>query len=151
MSALYLSRCVSAKSKFFSFDIISGCPTDDHYRLSVTHHMCYFFAGTRVHVENVWYPFCRVIECKGPTNGRTYTVAVYFKGKRLAVGHGHNIQQAEMNSATKALESYKGNETLVRVRIIRSICGRNNNKLVIFQCSFRLPSFKTFVKKARVR
>lgn len=94
----------------------------------------FFFFCTRVHVKNIWYPFHRVIECKGPTNGRTYTVAVYFKGKRLAVGHGHNIQQAEMNSATKALESYKGNENLVRVRIIRIICGRNINKLVIFPC-----------------
>ncbi len=52
---------------------------------------------------------CRVIECKGPTNGRTYTVAVYFKGKRLAAAHGHNIQEAEMNAATKALEHSKGN------------------------------------------
>lgn len=50
----------------------------------------------------------RVIECKGPTNGRTYTVAVYFKGQRLAAAHGHNIQQAEMNAASKALENSKG-------------------------------------------
>lgn len=50
-----------------------------------------------------------MIECKGPTNGRTYTVAVYFKGQRLAAAQGHNIQQAEMNAATKALENSKGN------------------------------------------
>lgn len=53
----------------------------------------------------------RVIECKGPTNGRTYTVAVYFKGQRLAAAHGHNIQQAEMNAASKALENSKGKVT----------------------------------------
>lgn len=31
----------------------------------------------------------RVIECKGPTNTRVYSVAVYFQNKRLAVGSGH--------------------------------------------------------------
>lgn len=46
----------------------------------------------------------RVIECKGPTNTRVYTVAVYFRNKRLAKATGHSIQQAEMNAAKKALE-----------------------------------------------
>lgn len=36
-------------------------------------------------------------------------MAVYFKGQRLAAAHGHNIQQAEMNAASKALENSKGN------------------------------------------
>lgn len=33
--------------------------------------------------------YFRVIECKGPTNTRVYSVAVYFQGNRLAVGSGH--------------------------------------------------------------
>lgn len=50
----------------------------------------------------------RVIECKGPTNTRVYTVAVYFQGKRLAKASGHSIQEAEMNSAKEALEKSQG-------------------------------------------
>ncbi|XP_031346372.1 ribonuclease 3 isoform X2 [Photinus pyralis] len=49
-------------------------------------------------------PVYKVIECKGPTNTRVYTVAVYFRNKRLASAMGHSIQQAEMNAAKKALE-----------------------------------------------
>lgn len=52
--------------------------------------------------------FYRVIECMGPTNTRIYTVAVYFKGQRLASASGHSIQQAEMNAAKKALELSQG-------------------------------------------
>ena len=51
---------------------------------------------------------CRVIECKGPTNTRVYTVAVYFRGVRLASAMGHSIQQAEMNAAKRALELSHG-------------------------------------------
>ncbi|XP_014259124.1 ribonuclease 3 [Cimex lectularius] len=50
-------------------------------------------------------PIYKVIECMGPTNTRLYTVAVYFKGKRLAQASGHSIQQAEMNAAKGALEN----------------------------------------------
>nr|AVK59427.1 Drosha-PA [Diabrotica virgifera] len=49
-------------------------------------------------------PVYKVIECKGPTNTRVYTVAVYFRGRRLASAMGHSIQQAEMNAAKNALE-----------------------------------------------
>ena len=49
-------------------------------------------------------PVYKIIECKGPTNTRVYTVAVYFRGERLAKDHGHSIQQAEMNAAKIALE-----------------------------------------------
>ena len=49
-------------------------------------------------------PVYKVIECKGPTNTRVYTVAVYFRGERLAKDYGHSIQQAEMNAAKIALE-----------------------------------------------
>jgi ribonuclease-3 len=52
-----------------------------------------------------------VIECKGPTNTRVYTVAVYFRGRRLASAMGHSIQQAEMNAAKKALEISQGTNT----------------------------------------
>lgn len=56
-----------------------------------------------------WFNFLsRVIECKGPTNTRVYTVAVYFQGKRLAKASGHSIQEAEMNSAKEALEKSQG-------------------------------------------
>lgn len=50
-------------------------------------------------------PVYKIIECKGPTNTRVYTVAVYFRGERLAKAHGHSIQQAEMNAAKLALET----------------------------------------------
>lgn len=50
-------------------------------------------------------PLYKVIECIGPTNTRVYTVAVYFRGKRLASATGHSIQQAEMNAAKAALEN----------------------------------------------
>nr|WDW26281.1 drosha [Amrasca biguttula biguttula] len=53
-------------------------------------------------------PVYKVIESKGPTNTRIYTVAVYFKGKRLAEAAGHSIQQAEMNAAKKALRLSQG-------------------------------------------
>lgn len=40
-------------------------------------------------------PIYKVIECTGPTNTRTYKVAVYFRGKRLASSKGHSIQQGK--------------------------------------------------------
>ncbi|XP_050535503.1 ribonuclease 3 [Daktulosphaira vitifoliae] len=52
-------------------------------------------------------PVYKVIECMGPTNGRKYTVAVYFKGVRLSQATGHSIQRAEMNAANSALEVSK--------------------------------------------
>ena len=59
-------------------------------------------------VVNIIVLYCRVIECKGPTNTRVYTVAVYFRGRRLAKASGHSIQQAEMNAAREALMNSKG-------------------------------------------
>lgn len=50
-------------------------------------------------------PIYKVIECIGPTNTRVYTVAVYFRGKRLATANGHSIQQAEMKAAEAALDN----------------------------------------------
>ncbi|XP_025422568.1 ribonuclease 3 [Sipha flava] len=52
-------------------------------------------------------PVYKVIECMGPTNGRKYTVAVYFKGVRLSQANGHSIQRAEMNAANSALQVSK--------------------------------------------
>ncbi|XP_076346956.1 ribonuclease 3 drosha [Tachypleus tridentatus] len=52
-------------------------------------------------------PVYKVVECKGPTNTRVYTVAVYFRGQRLATGTGHSIQQAEMAAAHNALKASK--------------------------------------------
>jgi len=49
-------------------------------------------------------PVYKIIESKGSTNNRVYTVAVYFRGERLAKDDGHSIQQAEMNAAKVALE-----------------------------------------------
>lgn len=46
-----------------------------------------------------------MIESKGPTNTRVYTVAVYFKGDRLAKAEGPSIQMAEMNAAKLALDN----------------------------------------------
>lgn len=49
-------------------------------------------------------PHYRVLEAQGPTNTRQYTVAVYFRGKRLAKGTAHSVQAAEMRSAEAALK-----------------------------------------------
>lgn len=50
-------------------------------------------------------PNYKVVESKGPTNTRVYTVAVYFRGDRLANADGHSIQDAEMKAAKLALEN----------------------------------------------
>lgn len=50
-------------------------------------------------------PYYKVIQSIGPTNTRVYTVAVYFRNKRLATAEGHSIQQAEMHAAKQALEN----------------------------------------------
>ncbi|CAD6198909.1 unnamed protein product [Caenorhabditis auriculariae] len=52
-------------------------------------------------------PEYRTLKVEGPTNTRTYEVAVYFRNKRLAVGAGGNIHAAQMNAAEKALENMK--------------------------------------------
>lgn len=50
-------------------------------------------------------PLYKVIECRGPTNTRVYTVGVYFRGAKLAAARGHSIQDAEMNAAEEALHN----------------------------------------------
>lgn len=73
-----------------------------------------------VHLCDTICHFFRVIECMGPTNTRIYTVAVYFRGIRLAKATGHSIQQAEMNAAKNALNNSKGRSS------------KNNPKPVIY-------------------
>ncbi|CAG0884564.1 unnamed protein product [Darwinula stevensoni] len=52
-------------------------------------------------------PLYKVIESKGPTNRRTYRVAVYFRGKRMAEAVNNSIQQAEMDAAKLALKKWR--------------------------------------------
>ena len=71
-------------------------------------------------MDDYIYIKCRVVESTGPTNTRKYTVAVYFRGERLASGVGHSIQQAEMAAATNALNDKAG-------RVYYSVlCTRNH-------------------------
>ena len=44
----------------------------------------------------------------GPSNTRYFTVAVYFRGKRLATGSASSIQSAEMDAAAAALKGHRG-------------------------------------------
>ncbi|XP_070582150.1 ribonuclease 3-like [Ptychodera flava] len=52
-------------------------------------------------------PVYKIVNQVGPSHSRKYTVAVYFKGDRLASGSWSSVQQAEMMAAKNALESYK--------------------------------------------
>ncbi|VVC31425.1 Double-stranded RNA-binding domain,Ribonuclease III domain,Ribonuclease III [Cinara cedri] len=75
-------------------------------------------------------PMYKVIECKGPTNSRKFTVAVYFKGVRLSQADGHSIQQAEMNAANSALEVSKDLFPQLehqRKAISRSLCHQSTD------------------------
>lgn len=63
-----------------------------------------------------------MIECKGPTNTRVYTVAVYFRGERLAKASGHSIQQAEMNAAKEALELSQGTDVCMNSFVLHTPC-----------------------------
>lgn len=81
-----------------------------HYGWRRTRHSSIQVCFLHSSLKYIQYPnsYFRVIECKGPTNTRVYTVAVYFRGRRLASAVGHSIQQAEMNAAKKALEISQG-------------------------------------------
>ncbi|PAV86382.1 hypothetical protein WR25_22355 [Diploscapter pachys] len=48
-------------------------------------------------------PEYKVLQSQGSTNSRVYTVAVYFRKKRLAEGRGGTIHEAQMEAARKAL------------------------------------------------
>ncbi|XP_033099122.1 ribonuclease 3-like isoform X2 [Anneissia japonica] len=51
-------------------------------------------------------PTYKVIQQTGPTNSRRYTVAVYFRNKRIGTGTASNVQDAQMAAAKNALENY---------------------------------------------
>ena len=48
------------------------------------------------------------MKATGPSNTRRYTVAVYFRGERLASGCNYSIQGAEMEAAAAALSKHRG-------------------------------------------
>jgi ribonuclease-3 len=50
-------------------------------------------------------PIYKVLNIEGPVNKQIFTVGVYFRGKRLAVGTGSNSQKAGMEAAEKSLAS----------------------------------------------
>lgn len=84
-------------------------------------------------------PVYKVVECIGPTNTRVYTVAVYFRGKRLATATGHSIQQAEMKSAEAALENAR--ELFPQLdhqrRVITQSIKRQKGKEYVSNCNDR--------------
>ncbi|XP_071508233.1 ribonuclease 3-like [Diadema antillarum] len=61
----------------------------------------------RVEGQEPDVPSYKVISQSGPTNSRQYSVAVYFRSKRMATGTASNIQDAQMEAAKNALK--KGN------------------------------------------
>ncbi|XP_041482093.1 ribonuclease 3-like [Lytechinus variegatus] len=61
----------------------------------------------RVEGQEPDVPYYKVISQSGPTNSRQYSVAVYFKAKRMSTGTASNIRDAEMEAAKNALR--KGN------------------------------------------
>ena len=69
--------------------------------------MLYYIVGS-VSVRLISCLNFRIINVTGPSNTRRYTVAVYFRGERLATGVNYGIQSAEMEAAAKALIDHKG-------------------------------------------
>lgn len=49
-------------------------------------------------------PFYKIINTKGPDHAKSFVVGVYVKGKKMGEGQGSSKQQAEEQSAKKALE-----------------------------------------------
>ncbi|XP_077865341.1 ribonuclease 3-like [Saccoglossus kowalevskii] len=52
-------------------------------------------------------PVYKIVNQIGPSHSRKYTVAVYFKSERLAIGTWSSVQQAEMMAAKNALDNYE--------------------------------------------
>ncbi|XP_065369999.1 ribonuclease 3 [Calliphora vicina] len=92
-------------------------------------------------------PLYKVIESSGPTNTRVYTVAVYFRNKRLATATGSSIQQAEMNAAKQALENSRDlfpqldHQKRVIAKSIKKQTGRELNTEESTQKDERKPKF----------
>ncbi|OQR77308.1 ribonuclease 3-like [Tropilaelaps mercedesae] len=74
-------------------------------------------------------PLYKVIDSSGPTNTRRYTVAVYFRGRRMATASGHSIKEAQWQAASLALANYKEffNHKVVE-DIIKGPSGRQENQ-----------------------
>eukprot|EP00731_Ephydatia_muelleri_P024768 Em0016g1039a len=66
----------------------------------------------RVQRRPVEMPQYRLEDSEGPANRRTYTAAVLFRGKRLAVGTGRSVQEADMAAAEEALKNRSGHIVL---------------------------------------
>ncbi|TMW41162.1 hypothetical protein DOY81_013757, partial [Sarcophaga bullata] len=92
-------------------------------------------------------PLYKVIESSGPTNTRVYTVAVYFRNKRLATATGSSIQQAEMNAAKQALENSRDlfpqldHQKRVIAKSIKKQTGREINPDETVQKEEKKPKF----------
>lgn len=92
-------------------------------------------------------PLYKVIESSGPTNTRVYTVAVYFRNKRLATATGSSIQQAEMNAAKQALENSRDlfpqldHQKRVIAKSIKKQTGREINPDETAQKEEKKPKF----------
>ncbi|KAL9988518.1 hypothetical protein ACROYT_G002973 [Oculina patagonica] len=73
-------------------------------------------------------PQYKVLQNKGPAHHKHYTVAVYYKGRRLGSGEGKSIQQAEMAAAKDALTSHYFPELARQKRLLdRKHQGRRRN------------------------
>jgi len=73
-------------------------------------------------------PQYKVLKNKGPAHHKHYTVAVYYKGRRLGSGEGKSIQQAEMAAAKDALSSQYFPELARQKRLLdRKHQGRRRN------------------------
>lgn len=73
-------------------------------------------------------PQYKVLQNKGPAHHKRYTVAVYYKGRRMGSGEGKSIQQAEMAAAKDALTSHYFPELARQKRLLdRKHQGRRRN------------------------
>lgn len=62
----------------------------------------------RVQKRPMETPQYRVVRSEGPANKRIHTVAVMFRGRRLGIGSGGSIQEADMAAAEEALKNKSG-------------------------------------------
>lgn len=111
-------------------------------------------------------PIYKMIECKGPTNTRVYTVAVYFRsvimsvncwhfyfnlvlfrGDRLAKAQGHSIQQAEMNAAKLALE--KKSDLFPHLNYQKRIMEKSFKRQGVMSETIRETWYKETLRKRR--
>jgi len=83
---------------------------------------------SRVQGKTPDLPQYKVLQNKGPAHHKHYTVAVYYKNRRLGSGEGKSIQQAEMAAAKDALASHYFPELARQKRLLdRKHQGRRRN------------------------